>query len=208
MAHEEYTVKQGDSISSIAYEHGMFPDTIWNDPENSELKQKRKNPNVLLAGDVVHLREKEEKEESCASEQKHRFRRKGVPANLEIQLKEDGEPRANLKYVLEIDGQLIEGQTDSEGRLKHFLSPGAKKATIHIGETEKIPVYIGELDPVTEISGIQDRLNNLGFDCGSSGQLDENTKAALRSFQNEYNLTITGQPDQPTQNKLKEIHGS
>lgn len=208
MAHIEYLAKQGDSISSIAYEHGLFPDTVWNDSKNIELKQKRKNPNILLPKDIVYLREKEEKEESCSSEKKHRFRRKGVPAKLEIQLKEDDEPRANLEYVIEIDGQLIQGKTDSQGRLKHFLSPGTKQATIHIGQTEKIPIYIGELDPVTDIGGVQKRLNNLCFSCGEpNGKLNDDTKSALRAFQEQHDLEPTGEPDKATQDKLVEIHG-
>ena len=207
MAYEEYKVRQGDSISSIAYEHGLFPDTVWDDQKNNELKHQRKNPNVLMPGDIVHLREQEEKEESCATEQKHKFRRKGVPAKLEIQLMEDDEPRANLEYTLELDGHLIKGKTNGDGKIKHDLSPGIKKAIIHIGETEQIPVYIGQIDPVTEITGVQDRLNNLGFSCPESGQLDEDTKAAIRAFQQEHDMDVTGEPDKKTQDKLQEIHG-
>lgn len=67
MAHKKYKVKQGDSICSIAFEHGLFPDTIWNDAKNSSLKQERKDPNVLYPGDVVYVRDKEEKQASCAN---------------------------------------------------------------------------------------------------------------------------------------------
>ena len=68
MPHKKHIVKQGDCISNIAYQHGHFPDTIWNDSKNSDLRQKRKDPNVLLPGDVVYIRDIEAKEESCASE--------------------------------------------------------------------------------------------------------------------------------------------
>ena len=79
MAYKKYIVKQSDCISSIAFKYGFFPDTIWNDSKNSKLKQDRKDPNVLLPGDEVYIRDKEEKEESCASEERHSFRKKGVP---------------------------------------------------------------------------------------------------------------------------------
>jgi hypothetical protein len=86
MPTKEYRVRQGDCISSIAYEHGFFPDTLWNHSENAELKQNRKDMNLLEVGDIVRIPEKEEKEESAAPEQKHRFRKKGVPAKLRMKI--------------------------------------------------------------------------------------------------------------------------
>ena len=43
-----YTVKQGDCISSIADQMGFFWDTVWNDPNNEQLRNRRKNPNAHL----------------------------------------------------------------------------------------------------------------------------------------------------------------
>lgn len=86
MAAKEYQIREGDCISSIAYEHGFFPDTLWNHPDNTELKQNRKDMNLLEVGDIVNIPEKEEKEESAAPEQKHRFRKKGVPAKLRMKI--------------------------------------------------------------------------------------------------------------------------
>lgn len=86
MAAKDYKVREGDCISSIAYENGFFPDTIWNHPDNTELKRLRKEMNLLEVGDIVKIPEKEEKEESAAPEQKHRFRKKGVPAKLKMKI--------------------------------------------------------------------------------------------------------------------------
>jgi len=209
MEYEEYKVKQGDSIASIAFKRGLFPDTIWDDPKNKELKEKRGCPDVLMPGDIVFVREKKEKEESCATEQKHRFRRKGVPAKLEVQLMEDGEPRDNLEYQLIIDGISVSGKTDKDGWVRHSIPPNAKKGELKIGDSEVIDLQIGRLDPVTTIEGIQQRLNNLAFNCGEpSGKLDDRTSAAIRSFQQEHGLEATGKPDEKTESKLVEVHGS
>ena len=62
----KHTVREGECVSSIAYEHGLFPDTIWDHPDNSELKQKRKEMNLLEAGDVVEIPEKEDHEAESA----------------------------------------------------------------------------------------------------------------------------------------------
>lgn len=86
MAAIEYQVREGDCISSIAYEHGFFPDTIWNHPDNAELKRLRKEMNLLEVGDIVKIPEKVEKKESVAVEQEHRFIKKGVPAKLRMKI--------------------------------------------------------------------------------------------------------------------------
>lgn len=80
----EYQVKSGDCINSIAFNHGFFWETLWNHGQNSELKNKRKDPNVLKEGDVIHIPDLTLKEESGATEQRHRFRLKAVPAKLHL----------------------------------------------------------------------------------------------------------------------------
>lgn len=134
MAHAAYKVKLGDCISSIAFKHGLFPGTVWDDPKNSKLKEERKNPNILAPGDVVHVRDIEEKEEDCASEERHRFRKKGVPEKLIVQFKIGDKPRADEDYVLDIDGALSEGKTDKDGKIDIWIPPDAKKGKITFRE--------------------------------------------------------------------------
>ncbi len=80
----DYQVKSGDCISSIAFNHDFFWETLWNHGANSELKSKRKDPNILEEGDVVHIPDLRFKQESGATEQRHRFKLKGVPAKLHL----------------------------------------------------------------------------------------------------------------------------
>jgi len=88
---KKHTVRQGECILSIAAEHGFFPDTVWNDPANSKLQQPHKHPGILHTGDVVVIPDKRVKEESGVTEQRHRFRRKGVPAKLRLRILEQSE---------------------------------------------------------------------------------------------------------------------
>ncbi len=155
----DYVVRDGDCISSIAHDHGFFWETLWNLAENAELKQARQNPFVLLKGDRVTVPELRPKEESCGTEAKHRFKRKGVPGEIEMVLTElttddpapkdftnstEGEyevpepptlspkPIKNTPYALEIDGILKTGKTDSAGKVKASIPPNARSGQIKV----------------------------------------------------------------------------
>ena len=148
-------------MDSISYEYGFFLETLWNLPENAELKQKRKNPNALLPGDNVHVPEKQEKEVSGATEQTHRFKRKGVPSKIHVVVKKEGKPRANEPYTLDIDGELFSGETNTQGEVKRPILLNAKMAKLIVGEgdtAEKYELKLGYVNPITEVSGIQHRL--------------------------------------------------
>lgn len=80
---KKHKVKRGECISHIAEKQGHIPEKIWDDPLNSELKQKRKDPNILSEKDIVHVPDLEIKEEGCNSGQRHRFERKGICHSFE-----------------------------------------------------------------------------------------------------------------------------
>ena len=203
------TVSRGDSIPSISKDKGFFWETLWNHGENSQLKAERKNPNQLVPGDEVFVPEIREKKVSKSTDQKHEFVRKGEPHKLRLQLKMLGEARANEAYVLDIDGELTEGQTDGEGKLEHPIPGNASRGRLILQDgKEIIPVRIGHLDPVDVIAGVQQRLNNIGFRCGAEGgdEINEATQQALRLFQEAHKLAVSGEPDEATKEKLRQIH--
>jgi len=205
----DYIVKQGDCLSSIAAKYGLFWEKIWNHPKNAQLREKRKDPYILYPGDVIFIPQKEDKEVAAATGQKHRFRRKGIPEKLELILCLEGEPRRNEDYELQIDGKLIRGKTDGQGKVSISIPPGARQGKLILIKTgEEFNLDLGHLDPITEITGVQARLANLGFDVEVSGKWDERSKEALRQFQKSNNLNPTGEIDETTRNKLKEVHGS
>ena len=232
----EYVVQQGDCISSIAHRAGHFWQTIWNHPDNAELKRIRKDPNILLPGDRVAIRPLEIKNETRPTDQRHKFVRKGEPAKLRLRVMieddddtpESGpgaqsadssgsgetkrlpQPRADQPYVLQLDGTLYQGQTDADGMIDIYIPPGARSGRLTIGpDNMVIPIQLGSLDPLTGLSGIQERLNNLGFNCGApDGMLSNRTMAALQLFQRQYGLEQSGEPDAASIAKLKEVHGS
>ena len=262
------TVKIGDCISSIAYEHGFFWETIWNDPQNGQLKAKRQDPNILQDGDVVHVPDLRIREEPRATNQRHSFTLKGVPAMLRLRIIEESKlvqqilsgrqsaseggqrsfldkvvdtvqqamgvnndggstaefqepepepvsfesrPRKNVPYLLDIDGRLTTGNSDSDGRIELSIPPNATSGTLTLDpgtvKQQVIPLNLGHLDPVESDNGVVQRLKHLGFPC-QDGPDDTSLAATLKAFQEKRGLLATGQADQATRNKLQELHGS
>ena len=68
-------------------------------------------------------------------------------------------------------------------------------------------LQFGHIDPSNEVSGVQHRLSNLGYDCGPDiGAMNEDTKQALLDFQRDNKLERTGEIDAATKAKLEEIY--
>jgi hypothetical protein len=205
----EHVVGPGDCISSIAKQFGFLWETVWDDPANATLKTTRKDPNVWLPGDRVTIPVKNTKTEPGQTEMRHRFKRKGEPTKLRLRILDQDKPRANEPYTLDIEGQIFTGTTDAEGRLEQVIPATAKTGTLKVGQDEdEYVLELGDIDPVSSITGLQGRLNNLGYPCGAvDGILGPRTEQALQIFQREHQLTESGKPDQATQDKLVEVHG-
>jgi len=84
-------IKQGDSICSVAFKHGFYWETLWKHPDNIELADERKDQNILQEGDVVAIPDLSPKQESCGTDSRHVFRRRGVPVKLRLRLLETAE---------------------------------------------------------------------------------------------------------------------
>ena len=205
----DYEVQQGDCVASIALETGHFWEKLWNLSENKEVKDARQDPNALLPGDRIHVPEIEEGTESGATEERHRFRRKGVPSKLRVRCMRFDEPLADRPYRLDIDGELFTGETDGEGMVEHPVPPNAKKGFLIVTKEDEEYRYefdLGTLDPIDTTTGIKARLANLGFDPGPIDKDDTETyRAALRRFQEEHELEVTGDPDEATRDKLADL---
>lgn len=207
-----YTVKDGDTTASLAFKAGLFWETVWDHAENSDLKQRRKDQNTLLPGDVIFIPEIEPKEESAATAQKHRYRLKGVPEKLRLQLLNlENKPLANEPYRLFIDDRpAIEGSLDGQGVLEHFVPPDAREGRLLVGRNAAWGDYtlkFGHLHPLDELSGVQRRLANLGYYSGAvDGTDNKRLRDAVRAFRMDFGMKPTGTISKQFLDKLAEIH--
>jgi N-acetylmuramoyl-L-alanine amidase len=207
----DYPVEQGDHMVKIAAKFGFGDfNTIWNHAKNEELKKKRGNPNVLFPGDLVHIPDKKQKQESKPTEASHKFKAQRPKLMLRLTLKgPDGKPLSGKKITLKVEGDSFELSTDGNGAIQQKVKPMAENGKVIIKELSiEAPLKIGHLDPAEEVSGYRARLNNLGFAAGSSDDsADPRLRSAVEEFQCNHGLTVTGDVDDETRDKLKEAHG-
>ncbi len=211
----QHLVRPGECLSTIAHRYGFHDyKTIYDHPDNAELKQKRPNPNLIHPGDKVVIPDKDDKTVECATGKLHRFKMKVPNKELELKLEDAlGEALAYAAFTLLVPGQApVEGETDGDGVLKAPVHVGATRATLHVGEL-RWDLAIGDLNPIDDtddegVSGIQGRLKNLGIDAGPiDGEMGPLTRAAIGAFEALHKLPITGECTGKTLAKLKEVHG-
>ena len=206
-----HTIQQGETTSSLAQKYGLFWETIWDHPENEQLRNLRKNHNVLFPGDKIFIPAVRIREESVITDKKHRFQRKGIPEKLNMQFIDlYGDPFANAPYTLIVDGKVSNGALDDQGWLRAPISPNAQQARIEIGESGELwalDLDVGHLDPVTELTGIQARLRNMGHYNGPvDGKDGEGLSRAIRFLRSIHGLEINSDIDEAFRNKLSEVY--
>jgi N-acetylmuramoyl-L-alanine amidase len=206
---KKHTIREGDSITSLGERFGLFEETIWLHPDNAALRELRPNKNILALGDVVVIPDKEVNVMSCGSDTKHSFRRKGVPALFKVQLFHIDTPRAEQSYRLDLDGQLRDGVTDSDGVLEESVPSSTKKAILIIGpDAEKLEFNFGVLEPLDETKGVAQRLSNIGLYKGKFDVPADYPELvdAISKFQAQQELDITSKIDDMTLEKLNAVH--
>ena len=212
-----HVVKQGESLASIAAQYQISNwKTIYYDAANADFRQLRSNPHVIYPDDKIFIPQRQTREEDRPTNQRHKFVLKAQKIVLRIVVKDgDGDPLDNCAYKLEVAGKTYPGTTGSDGMIEEETPPDAQDGALTLwldsqpsGPNVRWQLKIASLDPVEYTSGIQARLNNLGYDSGAvDGILGPRSKAAVRAFQEDNELTVDGIPGPRTRKKLKEVYG-
>lgn len=220
-----HVVEQGECLSSLTNLYS-FSDyrLIYNHPNNSQLKRKRPNPNVLYPGDEVFIPDKEYKEFTKATEKRHKFILRSPKVMLRLVVKDENwKPFLGKNYELKFEGlaRPYSGTTSSsDGKIEHpqagepEIRSDVEEAelTVWLSPNRSQPpavwrLRLGHLDPVEELTGVQKRLANLGFPViVSDGEVNGPTKEALAAFQTLAGLEASGDNDQKTRDALVQHH--
>lgn len=208
-----YTVKQGDCVSSIAKKFHIGDwSVIFDHPSNKALRDKRKSPNVLYPGDVLFIPEVEPKDHPVASGAPHRFKVRTPKKSISI-IVEDAEDHvlADMAYKLVVEGETLEGKTDGKGKLETSVPVDAQQGQLTIGKFTWT-LQIGHLNPVEHApdegsSGLMHRLRNLGYSVPADAKAtDPAARSAIATFQARSSLPVTGEIDDATRKKLLDYH--
>jgi N-acetylmuramoyl-L-alanine amidase len=119
-----------------------------------------------------------------------------------------------VSYRIIAGNKQLEGMTDQNGKLEEMIPANLQTVRLEVGAA-RVPwnLAVGHLDPIHDldvITGLQARLNNLGFPCGAvDGVLGPKTRAAIRQFQTDVlrQANPSGDADEETRRALKDSHG-
>jgi hypothetical protein len=210
-----YVIKQGDFVSKLAHLRGFDADKVWNDPKNAELKDARKDPDMLQAGDILFVPDEPKPRLKLEAETENSYVAKVPKIAVAVAVGEDDEPLADEPFTVEgLDDE--ERTTDKDGMVRFEAPVHLREVTVRFKNRELVfRVGIGELDPIDTDSGVRIRLTQLGFygaqTAGEDAYVerdDAQLAAAIAAFQSSQGMEVTGDLDDATRQALLDAHGS
>jgi hypothetical protein len=159
------------TVIRIAVRHGFRrAATLWDHPENAELRALRASPEVLAPGDRVFVPHREEKAEEAETTVRTTFMAPRPRECLRVKFHwSDGAPMADRPCELVLGAGVEKASTGANGLLDHPIPVGLTRATVFFdGDDAPWELHIGHLDPVDEPvtdrgrAGAIGRLRNLG----------------------------------------------
>ncbi|MFS8067532.1 MAG: peptidoglycan-binding domain-containing protein [Byssovorax sp.] len=183
--------------------------TIYDDPRNESLRAARPNPNVLAPGDKVFIPRKQPRTEESPTGTRAVYRVLTTSTRLRIAF---AGKRVN-DYELRVGGQTFTGQVGEGGLIDHLVPASATEGDLVLrpvdvpGHEDRWKILLGALDPIEKLTGVQARLNNLGFPCKVDGGPGRETTAAIQAFQRWRGLSPQdGKLDAATRAQIQAVH--
>ena len=214
-------IKQGEYLAKLAEQVGFDADKVWNDDSNKPLRDTKREPNVLQPGDTLYVPGADERrylKVNVGEENVVEANSSSTTLGL-IVCDARGATIANSKVEcrgLPAHGAALPKQTDGDGKLELVVPHTVSEFAVDLPENRiSLIVHVAHMDPITEASGLQKRLEHLGY--GSSmlcrlaavrnGDASLWLRMQVAAFQLDQGLNITGEADHATRDKLVELHG-
>jgi hypothetical protein len=207
-------IRQGDCVLKLAAQRGVPWKAVWDHPENQELRRARKTPSILAPGDELLVPERERRDESGETEQRHEFRAFAPRVEIRVRVHAFGKPRAHQPFHVEVGAQRFDGAsptTDADGFAVCRIPADAERAILVIGgddDGEEYELLLGHVDPIDTPAGQLGRLENLGYVDDAIADEVERLAEALRRFAEDEDLDGADPDDPVVQQRLQEAYGS
>ncbi len=214
-----YVVRAGDHLERLAFQGGFDASAVWNDELNAALRERRPNPQMLAPGDILFVPEAASGPGVAVSPGgTYCFTARVPTVHVRIAFRSEGRAYANEPYRLTGNMPPLEGTTDGEGLFEaelpvHIAEVNLTFPALHLSHV----LRIGHLDPVEVDTGVEARLRHLGYmlplrewlghaptECEASLRLS----LAVRAFQFDHGLSVTGTLDPATRSALVGAHGT
>jgi type VI secretion system secreted protein VgrG len=209
---QPYVIRQGDFLDKLAFRHGFDAEKVWNDGKNADLKAKRKDPNQLAPGDVLHFARSSKKQYPLTHGTSNEYRATIPLVKTRLVFTDARKPFAGEQYTVEGLLQPLSGKADNSGVLELELPIHVREVRVVFPKRGQVfLVRVGDVDPVAENSGVKARLAHLGY-LRAGGPVefvsDDGLEAAIRQFRRDQGLPASGEIDDALRAALEKAHGS
>lgn len=193
---QPYVIRQGDYLLKVAYENGFDADTVWGNSKNADLRTLRRDPNILAPGDVLYVPEPPDPPESTAlrTGSTNSFVSPAPPTPVTVKFSEPG-LASQACSIAELP-DLTSLTTDGDGVLTFQAPVSLETVTITLAGANPAVTFtckLGHLDPIDTLSGVFQRLQNLGY-IDDDAEFDQDDLDLLRGGLNALKISIVGPP--------------
>ncbi len=212
MSQKLYIVRQGDYVERIAHRLGCTSDEVWNASANEELRSSGRDPNILAPGDVLRIPSQGAAPPRITPGGTHRYKANVPTVPVRVRLADGRGPAQNKACRVFGLGAEQALTTDGDGVLEIVVPIHIDTVDIEIeGAPGRRRVRIGHMDPADQLSGIQKRLEHLGYyseaEARMSGNIESALVSAILAFQLREGLQASGEVNDETRERLVSLHG-
>ena len=178
-----YPVRDNDFVLKLAHKLGFNPDVVWNDPRNGDLRELRKDPNVLLGGDILYVPDQDPESHDLVVGTTNSFVAPEPPqTTVSVRfVGSESSTYAGRAFALDELPDLSGLATDDTGLATFDVPVTLDRVTLVFPDTgESHALLIGALNPIDTPSGMFQRLQHLGH-IGAVDYDDDTTDNNLES---------------------------
>ncbi len=164
---QPYVIRQGDYITKLAYKFGFDADKVWNDPQNAQLRQDGKlsqDPNILNPTDMLYIPDQNTPPvtHSLTTGTTNSFVSDVPTVNVNLKFVE-AQFASQAFTVVELPA-LVDLTTGADGTVT-FAVPTTQETftVVFTSDGTTFTCCLGYVDPIGTVSGVAQRLQNLGY---------------------------------------------